>query len=187
VFESTDEQTAFAKERELIALYGRRDLEAGPLFNRTNGGGGASGYIKTAEQKLVDKHGTELNWQKPEYRAKVVAAQKVVQGTPEARATKSRNSKQMWVEQGEEIAQKIKAGRSTDASRTKTRKQSKAQWADPAYAAKQTENNKEIANREEVKAAKKAAAKALWADPEWRAKMLEARRKKKLLDSPTPA
>ena len=51
-------------------------------------------------------------------------------------------------------------------------------WANPEYAAKQTANNKEIANRDEVKAAKKAAAKALWADPLWRAKMLEARRKR---------
>jgi hypothetical protein len=63
-------------------------------------------------------------------------------------------------------------------SRQKTSEQSKAQWADPEYAAKQTANNKEIANRDEVKAAKKAAAKALWADPEWRAKMLAARKKR---------
>jgi len=44
-------------------------------------------------------------------------------------------------------------------------------------AKRQTANNKEIANREEVKAAKAAVAKALWADPEWRAKMLAARTK----------
>jgi hypothetical protein len=41
----------------------------------------------------------------------------------------------------------------------------------------QTANNKEIANREEVKAAKRAAAKALWANPEWKAKMMAARAK----------
>jgi hypothetical protein len=40
----------------------------------------------------------------------------------------------------------------------------------------QTANNKEIANRVEVKAAKAAAAKALWADPVWKAKMLAARK-----------
>jgi hypothetical protein len=54
--------------------------------------------------------------------------------------------------------------------------QAKAQWANPEYAAIQTANNKEIANRDEVKAAKKAAAKALWADPVWRAKMMAARK-----------
>lgn len=178
VFESINEQEAFTKERELITLYGRRDLRAGPLFNRTDGGEGVCGYIKTAEQKLVDKHGTELNWRNPGYRAKVIAAQKIAQGTPEARARKSKHSQRMWSVKKEELSGKIKQGRSTDASRAKTSTQAKQQWADPEYAAKQSANNKEIANREEVKAAKKAAAKALWADPIWREKMMAARGKK---------
>lgn len=179
VFQTENEQEAFAKEMQLIELYGRRDLGTGTLFNRTAGGEGPTGYIKTPEEKQTDTNNSLLNWQRPEYRAKVVAAQKAVQSTPKARKTKSINSKAMWEQQGNELAKSIKEARNTDESKAKTSAQAKAQWADPEYAAKQTANNKEIANRDEVRAAKKAASKALWADPVWKAKMMEARAKKK--------
>ena len=177
VFETTDEQEAFAKEMQLIEIYGRRDLKTGTLFNRTSGGEGASGYIRTKEEKEVDSHHTLAHWQDPEYRVKVVAAQKAAQSTPEALAIKSTNSKKVWATKGVVMTANIKAARNTTASKAKTSMQAKAQWANPEYAAMQTANNKEIANRDEVKAAKKAAAKALWADPVWRAKMMEARKK----------
>jgi hypothetical protein len=181
VFETENEEEAFAKEMQLIELYGRRDTKTGSLFNRTNGGEGASGAIRTAEEKEYNRIDSLDKWQRPEYRAKVVAAQIKAQNTPEALKTKSKNSKVMWAQQGDTLAVSIKEARNTAESKAKTSAQAKAQWADPEYAAKQTANNKEIANREEVKAAKKAAAKALWADPVWKAKMMEARAKKKLL------
>ena len=179
VFETDDEQEAFAKEMQLIDLYGRRDLKTGTLFNRTNGGEGPSGWVKTDAQKSVDGRFSTEHWQDPAYRAKVVAAQTAVQGTPEARTNKSAASLKTW--QDTEVRSKrqvgIKAGRSTEASKAKTSAQAKGQWADPNYAASQTVNNKEIANRPEVKAAKAAALKAKWADPEFKAMMLAARKK----------
>jgi hypothetical protein len=180
VFETEIEAEAFAKEIELIALYGRRNTGTGTLFNLTDGGEGASGAIRSKAEK-ANLRGESLDkWQRPEYRAKVVEAQKAVQGTPEARAMKSENSAEAWADP--EVRQKrqtgIKLSRNTAESKAKTSAQAKAQWSNPEYAAKQTANNQEIANRAEVKAAKAAAAKALWADPEWKAKMMASRKKK---------
>jgi len=175
MLETESEEDAFAKEIELIALYGRRNIKTGTLFNLTDGGEGASGMVKTAAQRAIDGKFTKEHWKKPEYRTKVVAAQTAAQNTPKALAIKSKNSTKLWQQQHEVMAAGIKAARSTEESKAKTSAQAKAQWADPEYAARQTANNQEIANRAEVKAAKAAAVKALWADPEWRAKMLEAR------------
>jgi hypothetical protein len=187
VLETGVEAEAFTKEIELIALYGRRNTGTGTLFNLTDGGEGASGMIKTAEQRAVDGKFSREHWQDPAYRAKIVASQLAVQGTDEARAMKSENSAQAWADP--EVRQKrqtgIKRSRNTTESKAKTSAQAKAQWSNPEYAAKQTANNQEIANRAEVKAAKAAAAKALWADPEWKAKMMAARKKK--VATATPA
>jgi hypothetical protein len=180
ILETLDEAEAFKKEIELIALYGRRNIGTGTLFNLTDGGEGLSGAVKTAEHKQNDKNNSLKNWADPVYREKVIASQKRAQGTDEARSRKSKASVATWADSTvrDKRTESIKRSRTTAVSRQKTSEQSKAQWADPEYAAKQTANNKEIANRDEVKAAKKAAAKALWADPEWRAKMLAARKKR---------
>lgn len=179
VLETPSEAAAFAREIELIALYGRRDRKLGSLFNLTDGGEGASGAIRTDKEKEFLRVDSLDKWQRPEYRAKVIAAQQAAQSTPEARANKSVASAEAWTrpETRQKRQEGIKQARSADVSKAKTSAQAKAQWNDPAYAAKQTANNQEIANRAEVKAAKAAAAKALWADPVWKAKMMAARKK----------
>ena len=182
VLQTESEAEAFAKEVELIALYGRRNLGTGTLFNLTDGGEGGSGTVRTATHKAVDSRFSTEHWQDPLYRAKVIASQTAAQGTPEARAAKAVASAEAWADPEVRVKRQggIAKARGTAESKAKTSAQAKAQWSDPAYAAKQTANNQEIANRAEVKAAKAAATKALWADPVWKAKMLAARKAKKL-------
>lgn len=138
---------------------------------------GKAAFVDTPEFRAVMSRATSKMWQDPAYFEKVRASQILAQNRPEVREKKSAASKVRWEAVGDKMAAGIKSARSTDASKAKTSAQAKAQWADPEYATLQTANNKEIANRAEVKAAKAAAAKALWADPVWKAKMLAARKK----------
>jgi hypothetical protein len=45
------EEEAFKHEKYMIAVFGRKDLETGILYNRTNGGEGISGLRLTEEQR----------------------------------------------------------------------------------------------------------------------------------------
>jgi hypothetical protein len=45
------EEAAFRHEKYMIAIFGRKDLETGILYNLTDGGDGPSGYVHTEEQR----------------------------------------------------------------------------------------------------------------------------------------
>lgn len=53
IIENITEEEAFIKEKELIAIYGRRDLNNGTLFNKTNGGDGVSGKVYSEEERKI--------------------------------------------------------------------------------------------------------------------------------------
>ena len=124
---------------------------------------------KTIEFRETMRAASSERWKNPEYVTKVVAAQKAAQNTPEALAKKAKNSKKLWQSKKDVMTASIKRGRSTEESREKTSRQAKAQWGDPEYAKAQTERNREIASRDNVRKAKSLALSAVWSDPEKRA------------------
>lgn len=58
------EKEAFKHEIYMISVYGRKDLGTGILYNRSNGGEGPSGFIRSEKQK---KHLSEIKKGKKAY------------------------------------------------------------------------------------------------------------------------
>lgn len=54
VYEHTDEQTVYDEEERRILMYGRRDLETGPLTNLNNGGRGGTSPSAETRKKISD-------------------------------------------------------------------------------------------------------------------------------------
>lgn len=200
VAEFEDEAQAMAKECELVALYGRRDLKTGPLFNCTHGGDGVAGLIWTepyrakhlaaigardqaAYQSLEFKQKvgakTKEFWQDPDYRERTHASMKAAQSSHEARARKSAETSATWRDpdvHAKRVAG-IKASR-TPELRAQIGASCKALW-DEQKRAEQSAKMKAALASPEAKAARSAMMKALWADPAKKAARLEKYRRKR--------
>ena len=149
--ENMVETDAFSLEIELIAKYGRKDIATGILRNRSNGGEGPSGSVRTSEARAKQSAARKKYFEDPEARARNSAAQ----NTPEARERKSAARKK-YLEDPENRA-KNSAARNTPESR-----------------AKQSAAQKIAQNTPEARARNSAASKKRWHDPESRAKLSAA-------------
>jgi hypothetical protein len=200
VKDGLDEAEAFYEEISLIALYGRRDLNTGTLFNLTDGGEGTVGAIRTdewranissalqtPEQRSRQSIATSACWSDPDWREKTIAAIRKALEDPEViarreagkaafihtdefRQTMSAATSKMW--ENPDYANKVGAAQVAVQSTPEARAV-KSKNSKKLWQEKGTvmaSSIKAARNTEESKAKTSEQAKAQWADPEYAAK-----------------
>jgi hypothetical protein len=88
--QNLDKMSAYEHEKFWIEVYGRSDLGKGTLINKTNGGGGLSGFLYTNEALTKMKHPHS-----PESKAKISAATKGKKRKPFSPETRAKMSAAM--------------------------------------------------------------------------------------------
>jgi hypothetical protein len=166
VKEGLDEADAFFEEMRLIALFGRRDLKTGTLFNLTDGGEGFSGAVRTVEwsarisealstdaQKTRNAEAATQRWGNAEYMEKTTAAIRKALQDPEVIARREAG-KAAFIHTPEFAA-------TMSAATTKM-------WQDQDYAAKVVAAQQAAQSTPEARAAKSESSTATWQKPEVR-------------------
>lgn len=193
------EVEAHADEIRLIALYGRRDLKTGTLFNLTDGGEGTTGAIRTDDWRsniskalLTPEHVSRQSaakiklWADPQHRSRVTASigkavkspevkairAKAIEGyihTDEFKATMSEASKKVWRRAGHKERTLVAMLAGNARPEVKAKKSENSKQTWARVGATMAASIKTARNTVESKAKTSAQAKAQWADPEYAA------------------
>jgi hypothetical protein len=153
VQDGLQEWAAFELERDLIALYGRRDLGLGYLCNNTDGGEGASGHVVSEKTKQLKREQSLAMHADPEFKKRFSAIHRVVQNYPHVKAKRSSSSKAANARP--EVKAKISAS-------------SKKMHADPEWSARRAEKLKLSWQNPASRDARIAAAASANSTPEAR-------------------
>lgn len=166
VADELDEASAFVEEMRLIALYGRRDLKTGYLFNLTDGGEGFANVVRTEEwsanisaalstpeRRSRNAEAATKRWLDPEYRAKTTEAIRKALQDPEV-IRRREEGKAAFIH--------------TDEFRETMKNATIKLWQDPEYADKVSKAQQAVQSTPEARAVKSENSTATWAKPEVR-------------------
>jgi len=209
VLRCVDENEAFAEERRLVLLYGRRNNGTGILANMTDGGEGPAGRRHTEEAKIKNRDAHIGRRLTEEHKRKIGAAGKGRAVSEETRRRQSlaltgRKMPPPTQEAREKISKAHRGRKHTEAAREAYRnaaleratpeyreaqaKRTAKQWTPERRAAMSEWRKRKWADqqlREQTRAKISEAAKKQWADPVSRSKVATAL--KAARGDPTPA
>lgn len=157
VFTTEIESDAYAKEIELIKLFGRRDLKTGTLFNLTSGGDGAPQLNEDAKRRMLGNTSSRNKalWQDPVWRDRQVAAIRENAQDPSYRV---------------KLSESILKSHANPEVITKISEASKMHWQDPEYVTKRTNAHSASMKTQKAFSNKSKATKLGWTDEKTRSK-----------------
>lgn len=164
-------------ERQLIALYGRRDLGLGRLCNQTEGGDGAEGHIRSETALAGTKAGIASFWanvDRVEHGKKI--SQTFASRTPEELKIVGDNIRKSRTK---EVQDRITAAVIERQSTVEWKAWKSAQIQTPETRAKRSASMKNTLASQEKREAKSRIARELWATPEYRDSVLKGRQLRK--------
>ena len=154
------ESAALQRESELIARYGRSDLNAGTLYNLTNGGDGSSGAIRTEENRRgmrerwrngigdVVLRASTAAWSDPLKRAARIAAISEALASPSVRERRRQTMLSLFTDERRALAsRRAKKAFSTPEGRANKSAATKRNWQDEVYRRRITQSVTAAKNR----------------------------------------
>jgi hypothetical protein len=178
IAQTLTESEAFELEQFLIQEIGRYDIGRGPLANKTDGGEGESGRIRSEESREKNRIAALRQWQDPETRARTLAAitdpeilarrgatASETNKRPEVKEKRSswQRGRKMSAKSREAMSIAAKARSNTPEALDRASSRMSAMWENPEFAQAISAACKGKKSPAETRAKQSAAHKARWA------------------------